>query len=164
MSEVEKHSSSPPESEEEVVVAVENGVEVNASGYRDELKRQYGFFALAGTALTVDNAWVALGSSISISILNGGPTGLLFGLIVAIFYYMFIGLSLSELASSLPSAGGVYHWATVAGGPKYGRALGFFAGWINFYGWVRRIVASSHRRIVASSLGRRTCTDTLAAV
>jgi choline transport protein len=137
MSDVEKKGHlAQPDSEEEVVVAVENGIEINASGYKDELNRQYGFFALAGTALTVDNAWVALGSSISISILNGGPTGLLFGLIVAIFYYSFIGLSLSELASSLPSAGGVYHWATVAGGPRYGRALGFFTGWINFYGWL----------------------------
>ncbi|KAJ7511048.1 choline transport protein, partial [Mycena galericulata] len=45
--------------------------------------------------------------------------------------------SIAELASSIPSAGGVYHWATVAGG-KYGRVLGFFAGdpgLLNFYGW-----------------------------
>jgi hypothetical protein len=28
---------------------------------------------------------------------NGGPTGLIFGLIVAVFYYSFIGLSLAEV-------------------------------------------------------------------
>jgi len=55
-------------SEDETVVAVENGVVVNASGYRDQLKRQYGLLGLAGIAVTVDNAWVALGSSISVSI------------------------------------------------------------------------------------------------
>ena len=124
------------------MAAVEDGHVVNASGYEDELQRQYGFAALAGMALTVDNAWVALGSSISISLLNGGPPGLIFGLIVAVFYYIFIGLSLGELASSVPSAGGVYHWATVAGGQKHGRILGFFTGWINFYGWSKTSLLS----------------------
>ncbi len=55
-------------SEEEIVAAVEDGVVVNASGYKDQLRRQYGLLGLAGVALTVDNAWVALGSSISVSI------------------------------------------------------------------------------------------------
>lgn len=53
---------------EEVVVAVEGGVEINAAGHRDQLKRQYNLWALAGIALTIDNAWLALGSSIAVSI------------------------------------------------------------------------------------------------
>lgn len=40
------------------------------------------------------------------------------------------------MASSLPTAGGVYHWASIAPGPKYGRVLGFFAGSLNFFGWI----------------------------
>ncbi|KAK1996431.1 choline transporter [Colletotrichum falcatum] len=122
--------------DDETVAAVQDGVALNAAGHRDQFKRQYGLLGLAGMALTVDNAWVALGSSISVSILNGGPPGIIYGLLVAVFYYTFIGLSLSELASSVPTAGGVYHWATIAGGPRRGRALGFFTGWINFYGWL----------------------------
>ncbi|KAI1353411.1 putative amino acid transporter [Xylaria sp. FL0043] len=120
----------------EVVAAVDGGVEINAAGYKDQLKRQYGFWGIVGIALTVDNAWAALGSSISVSILNGGPPGLIYGLIVALFWYSFIGLSLAELASSVPTAGGVYHWATIAGGPRWGRMLGFFTGWLNFFGWM----------------------------
>lgn len=79
------------------MAAVENGVIVNASGYRDQLHRQYSLLGLAGIAVTVDNAWIALGSSISVSILNGGPPGLIFGLIVAVFYYSFIGAGLAEM-------------------------------------------------------------------
>ncbi|KAI0877825.1 amino acid transporter [Hypoxylon argillaceum] len=120
----------------ETVVAVEGGVDVNAAGYKDQLKRQYGLWGIAGVALTVDNAWAALGSSISVSILSGGPPGVIFGLVVSFFWYSFIGLSLAELASSVPTAGGVYHWATIAGGPRWGRMLGFFTGWMNFYGWM----------------------------
>lgn len=53
---------------EETVVAVQGDTAVNASGYRDQLKRQYGLLGLAGIALTIDNAWVALGSTLSVSI------------------------------------------------------------------------------------------------
>ncbi|KAI1378604.1 amino acid transporter [Hypoxylon crocopeplum] len=127
--------------DDETVAAVDNGTKVNAAGYRDQLKRQYGLLGIVGIALTVDNAWAALGSSISVSILNGGPPGLIFGLIVAVFWYSFIGLSLAELASSVPTAGGVYHWATIAAGPNWGRTVGFFTGWINFYGWMFDLAA-----------------------
>ena len=41
---------------------------VNASGHRDQLKRQYGLLSICGLALTIDNAWVALAGSIAISI------------------------------------------------------------------------------------------------
>jgi len=32
-------------------------------------------------------------------------------------------------------------WATIAGGSKYGRFLGFVTGWINFYGWMFDLAA-----------------------
>ncbi|KAM0558030.1 hypothetical protein ACHAPJ_005197 [Fusarium lateritium] len=114
----------------------EQGSLVNASGHADQLTRQYGLVGLTGIAVTVNNAWVVLGSSISVSILSGGISGVIYGLIVAVFYYTFIGLSLAELSSSCPSSGGVYHWATLAAGPKWGRVTGFYTGWINFYGWM----------------------------
>ena len=41
---------------------------VNASGHRDQLKRQYGLLSICGLALTIDNAWVALAGSIALSI------------------------------------------------------------------------------------------------
>jgi hypothetical protein len=52
----------------ETVAAVDGGIEINAAGYKDQLKRQYGLWGIVGVALTVDNAWAALGSSISVSI------------------------------------------------------------------------------------------------
>ena len=41
-----------------------------------------------------------------------------------------------KLASGVPSAGGVYHWASITPGPRYGRVFGFYAGWLNFFGWL----------------------------
>jgi choline transport protein len=49
------------------VVEVLAGHAVNASGHADELQRHYGIWSLCGLALTIDNAWVALGGSIIVA-------------------------------------------------------------------------------------------------
>ncbi|KAJ7798090.1 choline transport protein [Mycena olivaceomarginata] len=87
------------------------------------------------TSGEVDNAWVALGGSITVAVANGGAPGIIYEFLASSVYYGFVAMSIAELASSIPSAGGVYHWSSVAGG-KYGRVLGFFTGLINFYGWL----------------------------
>ena len=95
-------------------------------------------------------------------LVNGGPPGVLYEFMVAVFYYSFISASIAEvqsdfldlifqnhassktawsnetlqLASSIPSAGGIYHWASVTPGPRYGRVLGFYGGFVNFFGWL----------------------------
>lgn len=77
---------------------------------------------------------------------NGGPMAVLYGLIVVSIFYTFISASLAELASAIPSAGGVYHWSSVVS-RKYGRAAGFFTGYLNACAWL--LSASS----IASILG-----------
>lgn len=47
---------------------MQGGEVVNASGHRDQLQRHYGLLSICGLALTIDNAWVALGGSIAVSI------------------------------------------------------------------------------------------------
>jgi choline transport protein len=89
---------------------------VNASGHRDQLDRQYGILSICGMALTVDNAWVAIGTSLNVAICksaklrevnwvliipfsdNGGPPGVLYELLVACFYYGFIAASIAEVS------------------------------------------------------------------
>ena len=41
---------------------------INASGHRDQLDRNYGILSICGMALTVDNAWVAIGTSLNVAI------------------------------------------------------------------------------------------------
>jgi len=48
-------------------IPVATGEVVNASGHRDQLQRHYGLLSICGLALTIDNAWVALGGSIAVS-------------------------------------------------------------------------------------------------
>lgn len=52
----------------ETILGVMEGHEVNASGHRDQLQRQYSIWSICGLALTIDNAWVALGGSIVVAV------------------------------------------------------------------------------------------------
>jgi hypothetical protein len=54
------------------------GVVVNASGHQDELKRHFSIWSLIGLALTIDNAWVALGGSLGIAICKCNDSTLLY--------------------------------------------------------------------------------------
>lgn len=109
---------------------------VNASGHRDQLQRQYGLLSMCGLALNINSAWIVFGGSLAISVLNGGPPGILYEFIVAVVFYSFIAASIAELASSMPTSGGVYHWASVTAGVRWGRSIGFFCGALNFFGWI----------------------------
>ncbi|KAL8814590.1 MAG: hypothetical protein Q9223_006198 [Gallowayella weberi] len=110
-------------------------VAVNVSGHKQELQRNFGLLSLCGLGITSGNVWIALGGAINVAIYNGGPPGIIYEYIAASVFYWIIAASIAELASSIPSAGGVYHWATITGG-RYGRACGWFAGWWNALAWL----------------------------
>ncbi|KAF4122245.1 Amino acid permease [Geosmithia morbida] len=109
---------------------------VNASGHVQELERNFGLVSLAGLGLTTGNVWPAIGGSILVAIFNGGPPGVLYEFLVVSFFYWNVAASIAELASAIPSAAGVYHWASVTPGVEKGRTIGFFAGWWNYLAFV----------------------------
>jgi amino acid transporter len=49
--------------------------------------------------------------------------------LVAVFT-VFVGLSLGELASAFPTAGALYHWSSILGGP----GAGWATAWLNVLG------------------------------
>lgn len=108
---------------------------VNASGHTQELARRFSLVSLAGVGVTVGNVWPAIGGTILVAISNGGPPGVLYEFLVVSVFYFLVAASLAELVSAIPSSAGVYHWASVTPGQRWGRVVGFFAGWWNYLGW-----------------------------
>ena len=101
-------------------------------GYKQELKRGWSGFSnfaisfsiisiLAGCFTTYGQAWV-----------NGGPVAISIGWPVISIFILLVAFSMSELASAMPTAGGIYYWASKLGGP----AWGWFTGWFNLIGLV----------------------------
>lgn len=64
-----------------------------------------------------------------IALYNGGPAGVIYEFIAVSCCYFMIAACIAEMASSIPSSAGVYHWASVTGGARFGKVIGFYAGW-----------------------------------
>ncbi|KAF4981435.1 hypothetical protein FZEAL_2747 [Fusarium zealandicum] len=125
-------------------------VPINASGHVQELQRNFNLLSLAGVGLVVGNVWPAIGGSILIAIFNGGPPGVIYEFILVSVFYWTVAASIAELASAIPSSAGVYHWASVTPGRRWGRMIGFFAGWWNYLAWV--LGCASMSSILANTL------------
>src|SRR3989441_3110314 len=118
------------------VKAQESDVErLHRMGYAQELARRmssFSNFAVSFTIISILSGCLTLsaygmnpGAQIIMTI--GGP-------LVGIFVTL-VGLSMAEVASTYPTAGGLYYWAAKLGG-KNGAAWSWFTGWFNLLGQV----------------------------
>ena len=112
-----------------------------ALGIHGELKRNFSPLAMLGLAFAILNSWTALSASLSIALPSGGPTSVLWGLIVAGICNLCLAASLAEFLSAYPTAGGQYHWVAVISWKKWVPILSWITGWINTSGWIA-LVAS----------------------
>ena len=99
-------------------------------GYAQELARRMGGFSnfaisfsiiciLAGGITAFGAGFSAMGgASIGIGWLVGGA------------FAMIVALSMGQIASAYPTAGGLYHWGSILGG----RAWGWSTAWFNLLG------------------------------
>lgn len=128
-------ASLPVDTEACSVATAPHAPPINASGHTQALSRRFSLISLAGVGVTVGNVWPAIGGTILVAISNGGPPGVLYEFLSVSFFYFLVAASLAELVSAIPSSAGVYHWASVTPGRRWGRVVGFFAGWWNYLGW-----------------------------
>jgi amino acid transporter len=99
-------------------------------GYAQELSRRMGVFQNFAISFSIicilaggiGAYTVALGAAGGASIGIGWIVGAVFALIVA--------CALAQIASAYPTAGGIYHWASILGG----KGFGWGAAWLNLIG------------------------------
>ncbi|KAH3900893.1 uncharacterized protein SCDLUD_002352 [Saccharomycodes ludwigii] len=107
-----------------------------------KLQKQFSLISAINAGIVTGNTWTALGGAIVASLGNGGMGALIYEFIAVSICYWFIAASIAELTSAIPASGGVYHWASITPGPKFGRVCGWFAGWLDFFAWVFGVAAN----------------------
>jgi amino acid transporter len=134
----EDAGAAPVPEEAQVGAEVKEDVQrLHELGYKQELTRAWSGFTnfaisftiisvLAGTFTTFGTAWA-----------NGGPVVISIGWPVICGFVLLVALSMAELTSAYPTAGGPYWWAAKLGGPQWS----WYTGWFNIVGLVG-IVAS----------------------
>src|SRR5260370_28173439 len=74
---------------------------------------------------------------------TGGPIIMNIGWPVVGIFVTLVGLSMAEVASTYPTAGGLNYWAAKLGG-KNGAAWSWFTGWFNLLDQVAATAVDGH--------------------
>jgi amino acid transporter len=101
-------------------------------GYKQELDRRMGGFANFAMSFTIISVLSGALTLYGTGINYGGPAQQAWGWPIVSLFVIIVALSMAELASAYPTAGGLYWWASRLGGPVWG----WFTGWFNLVGQV----------------------------
>src|SRR5919107_1279491 len=101
-------------------------------GYNQDLQRAWSSFQNFAISFTIISVLAGCFTTYQQAFLNGGPIAISWGWPIICGLILIIALSMAELASAYPTAGGIYWWAAKLGGP----AWGWFTGWFNLIGLI----------------------------
>src|SRR5438105_425304 len=101
-------------------------------GYKQELTRAWSSFTNFAISFTIISVLAGCFTNFSFAWTAGGPIGISIGWPILCCFVLLVAVSMSELTSAMPTAGGPYWWAAKLGGP----AWSWFTGWFNMIGLV----------------------------
>ncbi|OQD61213.1 hypothetical protein PENPOL_c018G10042 [Penicillium polonicum] len=120
-----KMATEKPISDEDQLVAL---------GHVQELRRDFSLWSIVCLQISLMATWEALSSVVGTALTNGGAPCLFYNYIITLIGTMFVVLSLSEIASIYPTAGGQYHWVHCLTPASYQATASWFTGWISIGG------------------------------
>jgi len=104
--------------------------ELRRMGYAQQLLRDMGGFANFALSFSIISILTGAITLYGYGLRMGGPLEMTLGWPLVSLLTLPVAASLAQLASSYPTAGALYHWASILGG----RGAGFFTAWLNCIG------------------------------
>jgi amino acid transporter len=101
-------------------------------GYKQELKRGWSSFSNFAISFSIISVLAGCFTSYGQAFVNGGTVAISIGWPIISCLILCVAFSMSELASAMPTSGGIYYWASKLGGPGWG----WFTGWFNLVGLI----------------------------
>src|SRR5579863_10718654 len=101
-------------------------------GYKQELRRGWSSFSNFAISFSIISVLAGCFTTYGQALKNGGPVAISIAWPLISVLILMVAFSMSELASAMPTAGGIYYWASKLGGPGWG----WFTGWFNLIGQV----------------------------
>lgn len=104
-------------------------------GYAQELRRGMGWFSNFAVSFSIISILTGGITTFYLPLLAGGPRAVTFSWIIVGFFTLLVGLSMAEICSAYPTAGGSYFWSAKLA-KRNSPAWSWFTGWFNFVGQV----------------------------
>jgi amino acid transporter len=99
-------------------------------GYVQQLLRAMGGFSNFALSFSIISILTGAVTLYGDGLRNGGPLVMGLGWPLVTVMTLFVAASMAELASAYPTAGALYHWASILGG----KGWGFATAWLNSVG------------------------------
>ncbi|OJH34055.1 amino acid permease [Cystobacter ferrugineus] len=99
-------------------------------GYAQQLLREMGGFSNFAVSFSIISILTGAVTLYGHGLRFGGPFVMAVGWPLVAVMTLMVAASLAQLASSFPTAGALYHWSAMLGGPR----VGFFTAWLNTIG------------------------------
>ncbi|KAF9884821.1 hypothetical protein FE257_001237 [Aspergillus nanangensis] len=132
---MEPEKSKPP-ADHGLEVEFANG-QVAVTGNLDmPMKRKFSILSIIAVGYNITNSWVAIAASFAIAIQSGGALSLLYGIILVTVAMLCTGMTLAELASVYPTAGGQYHFTSILASTRWSRSLSYTSGLAGVFAWI----------------------------
>lgn len=117
--------------------AIEDAEILARLGYTQELARTLGAFSNFAISLSIICILAGGITSFHIGYCSVGGAAIGLGWPLAGLFSLAVALSMAQIASAFPTAGGLYHWASILGG----RGCGWATAWFNLAGLVTVLAA-----------------------
>lgn len=114
---------------------VNDQLDMKRMGKKQEFRRNFQFLTSVGFTCCVMGTWEILLTSNTQALVAGGSAGLFWSVCWAYVGQTFVVLSLAEMASMAPTAGGQYHWVSEFAPRKYQKLLSYLSGWLSTISW-----------------------------
>jgi amino acid permease (GABA permease) len=108
---------------------------LHALGYAQELRRRMGGFSNFAVSFTIISILSGCLTLYFFGMQEGGPVDITWGWLLVGGMTTIVGLGMAEIASSYPTAGGLYYWSAKLAKNQPG-AWSWFTGWFNLLGQV----------------------------
>ncbi len=109
---------------------LQDSQELGKLGYAQELFRTMGGFSNFAISFSIISILTGAVTLYGHGLTMGGPAEMAFGWPLVTVFTLAVAMSMAELASTLPTAGAMYHWSSRLGG----KGWGWFTAWFNIVG------------------------------
>lgn len=103
---------------------------LHSMGYAQELSRRMGAFQNFAISFSIICILAGGITAFPLSLSAAGGASVGYGWPLACLFALLVAAAMGQIASAYPTAGGIYHWASLLGG----RGYGWVAAWFNLLG------------------------------
>lgn len=105
---------------------------LHSMGYAQELARRMSGFSNFAISFSIICILAGGITAFPVAFSAGGGFSVSVGWLVGGFFALVVAASVGQIASAYPTAGGLYHWASILGG----RGWGWLCAWLNLVGLI----------------------------